>query len=608
MDRPQTVPLTAETIACWAEQQPDHIALLAEGRAPLSYAALVGQADHVRLALGANGITPSHRVALCIEDRPSLALCLVGLLFHGAAAIPIDPARPVAEVTSHLQALRADAVLCCTGESVSAKSAGTALGLPLIEFVRSDSDIAIHFDDVHTSDPPPNTELDPEGWALLLATSGTTGRKIVPRTQAAQAFNYDRKARWLGLGSADRCLNVMPLYLAQGINDGLMVPLYSGGSSIIASGTEPEAFFSCVDRFKPTWYTAVYTFYRAVLQQAAQYEDVVRNASFSFFQTGGMQFPLDDAAKFEALFDAPLISAYGMTETGWVACLPLPPKQRKAGTVGQQVIDEIRVIDDQGGDVPMGQPGEIVVRGPGVATGYLDSPAAEAESFMDGWFRTGDLGFFDADGFLTLVGRKKEIINRGSEKISPWEVEQVLSAHPNIEDIAVFGEPHESLGEIVAAAVIFKEDQGTASRQELTSYALDRLNRGKVPRQIYAVTKIPKGAGGKPQRALLAEELAKRNEKETQAGSASAAVRADPNVPLLEVPLTALWKSALGVDTIGRDDRFVELGGTDAIAAELVASVRAVFGVELESACLGGDSGTVANMAALIARAKAEIS
>ncbi len=592
---PQAFQALSETVAAWAQQAPERIALLGEGRDPLTYRRLVEQARRLSHALDAKGVTPAQRIAVCINDRPSMALCLVGLLFHGAPIIPLDPTSSANDVKSYLKALRAEVLVCGVGENLAAQAAGDELGLTVIELEKNEDEIGFRFDDDDLPSAHPNETHAPSDIALFLATSGTTGSKIVPRTQEELAANVGRLTKWLGLGPQDCCLNVMPLYLAHGIYEGVLAALYTGGSTIITSRSDTDSFYACLEAYQPTWYTAVYTFHRGVISQAAAHEDAIRRASLTFIRNGGMHFPPRDIEKIEALFNAPLIDTYGMTETGCIACAPLPPRDRKVGTVGLQVIEEIKMIDETGVEVAKGQTGEVVVRSPGVMKKYVDNPTADAEAFVDGWFRTGDLGFFDDEGYLTLVGRTKEMINRGAEKISPTDIERELARHPNVEDIVVFGVPHITLGQDVAAAIIFKDDQGVSSSENLRSFAFSRLKHSKVPRQLFPVTSIPRGPGGKPQRNILAEKLAAPG-KRSETGAADIDLQASPTT----IALLALWQSLLKTSDIGLDDDFFALGGDSLSAVQLIMSVQEDFNVELPLEIVSQDTNTVRRMAAAI--------
>jgi acyl-CoA synthetase (AMP-forming)/AMP-acid ligase II len=212
-------------------------------------------------------------------------------------------------------------------------------------------------------------------------------------------------------------------------------------------------------------------------------------------------------AQLERVFEVPVVEAYGMTEaTHQMASNPLPPGTRKPGTVGPSGGPEIRVVDETGTTVPLGAPGEIVIRGPNVMREYENNPKANADAFYDGWFRTGDQGVMDEDGYVAITGRLKEIINRGGEKISPREVDEIIMEHPAVHQCVTFAMPHEMLGEEVAAAIVLK--QGTeATDRELRDFASTRLAPFKVPRKILILTEIPVGATGKLQRIGLAQKL-----------------------------------------------------------------------------------------------------
>ena len=209
----------------------------------------------------------------------------------------------------------------------------------------------------------------------------------------------------------------------------------------------------------------------------------------------------------EETFNAPVIEAYGMTEAAHqMACNPLPPRARKPGTVGVAAGPEVSIIDKQGEHLPPGSIGEVVIRGPNVTFGYQNNPEANATEFTDGWFRTGDQGVMDADGYLRLTGRLKEIINRGGEKISPREVDEVLLDHPAVIQAVTFAMPHDKLGEEVATAIILREGIA-ATESEIRRFASKRLANFKVPRKVLFLDEIPKGSTGKLQRIGLAQKL-----------------------------------------------------------------------------------------------------
>jgi acyl-CoA synthetase (AMP-forming)/AMP-acid ligase II len=272
---------------------------------------------------------------------------------------------------------------------------------------------------------------------------------------------------------------------------------------VCTPGFDPFKFHRWLDELRPTYYTAVPTMHQMVLARAPQ----DRETSLRFVRSSSAALP---GAVFDGLhdrFDIPVIEAYGMTEASHqMTCNPLPPKAVKRGSVGVATGIEVAVLDAQNNVLPAGERGEIAIRGATVVDGYEKNPTANASAFTAGWFRTGDEGLLDEDGYLFLTGRLKEQINRGGEKISPVEIDEVLLRHPAVAEAVTFAVPHVTLGEDVGAAVVLTEGK-TATERELRAYLSEQLALFKVPRQIVFVAEIPKGATGKVQRIGLADRL-----------------------------------------------------------------------------------------------------
>jgi oxalate---CoA ligase len=266
-------------------------------------------------------------------------------------------------------------------------------------------------------------------------------------------------------------------------------------------------FFQLLQAADPSWYTAVPTMHQAILARASRNAEAVKFSRLRFIRSSSSSLPPPVMAELELVFDCPVIEAYGMTEAcHLMASNPLPPAARKAGTVGQAAGREVAIMDVAGTVLGRGESGEIVIRGANVFTAYENNPEANASAFSNGWFRTGDLGVLDAEGYLTISGRLKEIINRGGEKIAPREVDDVLQAHPAVDQIVTFALPHARLGEAVAAVVVLKEGL-SAEVSELRAFAAQSLAPFKVPSQIFIRDEIPRGATGKLQRIGLAQKL-----------------------------------------------------------------------------------------------------
>jgi acyl-CoA synthetase (AMP-forming)/AMP-acid ligase II len=349
---------------------------------------------------------------------------------------------------------------------------------------------------------------DPDHIALVLHTSGTTSRpKIVPLRQRNLVASAQHIARTLALTPADRSLVVMPLFHIHGLIGALLSSMYAGASVHCPPGFNALKFFGWLDEAKATWYSAVPTMHQTVLARAERNAEILARRKLRFIRSSSASLPPPVMKALEETFGCPVLESYGMTEaTHQMASNPLPPAARKPGTVGLAAGPEVAIMDTTGNLLPRGSTGEIVIRGPNVTAGYANNPKANAEAFTHGWFRTGDQGVMDADGYLSLTGRLKEIINRGGEKIAPREVDDVIMDHPAVAQVVTFGMPHEKLGEDVAAAVVLKEGQ-SVTEPELRDFIATKLANFKVPRKILFLAEIPKGATGKLQRIGLAAKL-----------------------------------------------------------------------------------------------------
>jgi acyl-CoA synthetase (AMP-forming)/AMP-acid ligase II len=299
----------------------------------------------------------------------------------------------------------------------------------------------------------------------------------------------------------------MPLFHIHGLIASLLAPLSAGSEVCCTPGFNALKFFGWMAEVKPTWYTAVPTMHQAILARASKNADVVAESRLRFVRSSSSALPPTVIAELERVFRAPVVEAYGMTEAAHqMASNPLPPRVRKPGTVGPNAGPQVRVVDERGNTLPPGATGEIVIRGENVTRGYENNSAANETAFIDGWFRTGDQGMMDADGYVSITGRLKEIINRGGEKISPREVDEIIMEHPAVHQCVTFGMPHEMLGEEVAAAIVLKEGAACESN-ELRQFAAVRLADFKVPKKILILKEIPVGATGKLQRIGLAQKL-----------------------------------------------------------------------------------------------------
>jgi acyl-CoA synthetase (AMP-forming)/AMP-acid ligase II len=484
----------------------------APGRPDLSYEGLRTHVDRTVARLNELGLGRGDRVAIVLPNGPEMASAFVSIA-AGATTAPLNPGYRKAEYDFYLADLGAKALILRAGSESEALESATGLGVPVIWLGVPDGAEAGVFELESDGGPVRGAAsspgaAEPDDVALVLHTSGTTSRpKIVPllhRNVCASARNIRTT---LLLGADDRCLNVMPLFHIHGLMAPVLSSLSAGAMVSCTEGFNALKFFSWLDEVGPTWYSAVPTMHQAILARASRNAEVVGRCNLRFIRSSSASLPPQVLRELEETFRAPVVEAYAMTEASHqMTCNPLPPGERKPGTVGPAAGPEVSVMDESGHHLEPGQVGEIVIRGPNVTPGYENNPEANAKAFTDGWFRTGDQGIMDEDRYVTLTGRLKEIINRGGEKISPKEVDEVLMDHPAIQQVVTFGVPHPKLGEEVAAAVVLREG-AEATPSGIRDFAAERLADFKVPRQIFVMDEIPKGPTGKLRRIGLAEQL-----------------------------------------------------------------------------------------------------
>jgi acyl-CoA synthetase (AMP-forming)/AMP-acid ligase II len=492
-----------------ANGRDDAAAIAAVDRPALTYAGLRRQVAATIAALRRFGIARNDPVAMVLPNGPEMASAFVGIA-AGATAAPLNPAYRSDEFDFYLTDLAARALILPAGADTPARAAAERHGVRLLELsVPSGAPGGVF----ELSAANPGAALGggpagPDDIALVLHTSGTTSRpKIVPLTQHNLCASANGIGRAIALSPADRCLNVMPLFHIHGLMAAVLATLAAGASVVCTPGFNALRFFGWLDELQPSWYTAVPTMHQAILARAARNPEIVARARLRLIRSSSASLPPQVMADLERLFRCPVIESYGMTEASHqMASNPLPPAARKPGTVGIAAGPEVAIMGTGGQLLPPGAVGEVVIRGPGVTQGYQNNQGANATAFTNGWFHTGDQGTLDRDGYLTITGRLKEIINRGGEKVAPLEVDNVLSAHPAVAQALTFAMPHTRLGEEVAAAIVLKEG-ASASEAEIRAFAAERLADFKVPRKLVFVDEIPKGATGKLQRIGLAERL-----------------------------------------------------------------------------------------------------
>jgi oxalate---CoA ligase len=489
----------------------DATALSEPGGVPLSYGALRELVADTVVALNARGIGINDRVAIVLDNGPAMAAAFLSIA-AGATAAPLNPAYRSEEFEFYLTDLRARLLVVGKDKDSPAVDVATRLGVPIVRLSvtpeRGAGSFVLEFPGEPSARPSEAQFAGAADIALVLHTSGTTSRpKIVPLSQQNVCTSARNVRESLALNGRDHGLCIMPLFHIHGLIAALLAPLSAGGAVCCSPGFNALKFFSWMGEARPTWYTAVPTMHQAILTRASKNAEVVSSNRLRFIRSSSSALPPTVIGELETLFGVPVIEAYGMTEAAHqMASNPLPPGARKPGTVGPSAGPSVRVVDEQGNTAAPGVRGEIVIRGPNVMSAYENNPTANADAFIDGWFRTGDQGTMDDDGYVSITGRLKEIINRGGEKISPREVDEIIMEHPAVHQCVTFAMPHDMLGEDVAAAVVLREG-GLADEKELRQFAAVRLADFKVPRKILILKEIPVGATGKLQRIGLAQKL-----------------------------------------------------------------------------------------------------
>jgi acyl-CoA synthetase (AMP-forming)/AMP-acid ligase II len=484
-------------------------ALSAPGRQPLIFGALRALIVDTVAALNGIGIGRNDRVAIVRPNGPEMAAAFIACA-SGVTSAPLNPAYRADEFEFYLSDLNAKALIVEAGSTSPAVEVARKLGVRIVELVPQPDAGAGAFT-LRLAPGPAVAHggfAQPDDVSMVLHTSGTTSRpKIVPLSQRNLAASAQNIRDTLKFRPDDCGLNIMPLFHIHGLIAGVMAPLAAGSQVFCTPGFNALKFFAWMDEAKPTWFTAVPTMHQAIASRAPKNLDIIKRHPLRFMRSSSSSMPPQVIREAEEIFGAPLVESYGMTEaTHQMASNPLPPGARKPGTVGVAAGPEVGIMAEDGTLLPRGDTGEIVIRGANVTAGYESNPKANAEAFQNGWFRTGDQGVMDAEGYISITGRLKEIINRGGEKVSPREVDEILMDHAAVAQVVCFGMPHPKLGEEVAACVVLREGQAVTER-ELQAFVAQRAADYKVPKKILFMDEIPKGATGKLQRIGLAQKL-----------------------------------------------------------------------------------------------------
>jgi acyl-CoA synthetase (AMP-forming)/AMP-acid ligase II/acyl carrier protein len=567
-------------LQCQAERFPDAPAILAPGRAALSYGRLYQHVEHIGRVLRAMGIGRHDRVAVELPNGPEMAVAILAVAAN-ASCVPINPAYQAEELDRYFADLRPRALITQADINSAAWRVALSRGIRIIELWRtSDAPAGLFTLTGEQVGAPFHEPVSSSDVAVLLMTSGTTSRpRIVPQTHANVCASIYSSVAAFALRESDRCLNILPLFHGHALINMVMASLAAGASVVCAPGYDINGFVPWLTSFQVTWYSAVPTIHQAILSQARDSRERLAGCRLRFIRSSSAPLSPNILMELESTFEAPVIESYAMTETTstLIASNPLPPRQRKARSVGVPVSLDVAIMDEGGSFLAQGQIGEIVVRGAGVMPGYDGDPMATQSAFAGDWFKTGDLGFFDGDGYLFLTGRSREIINRGGEKITPREIDEVLLEHPEVAEAATFAVPHPTLGEDVGSAVVLRQ-HGAATPEELRQFLIGRVAEFKVPRHVLIVRRLPRGPTGKLRRVDLAVELGLTGRMGRLQNFVAPRTR-------LESLLSERWADILQVERVGINDNFFALGGDSLLVAHVVAHIYNTLHLEINVSC-----------------------
>ena len=569
-----------DLLAYHARYTPSALAILAPGRRPLTYGRLYQHMADVVSTLHAMEVGRHDRIALLLPHGPEMAVAFLALV-AGATCVPLNPAYSAEEFDRYLTDLGANVLVFKAGMDSPARAVAQARGVRLIELspmLESEAGL-FTLASQHRRRAAPLELAQPHDVAVVLQSSGTTSRpKVVPLTHATICTWAQDVCDTLALGPSDRCLNVMPLFHGHGLLITTLASLIAGASLVCAPGFSASQFIDWIAAFRPTWYSASPTIHQAVVESAALHRDIIARYPLRFIRSSAAALPPQIFAALEQLFEAPVIEGYGMTEAHvQVSCNPLPPNQRKIGSVGVAVGLPIAIMDEKGTLLPAHHTGEVVVRGAGVPQDNPTHPTENPGASTPDWYRTGDLGYQDADGYLFITGRLKEMINRGGEKILPQEVDAILQDHPAVAQAVTFAIPHARLGEDIAAAVVLHRN-AKATTHDIRQFAATRLAAFKVPSQIYTVAELPQSPTGKVPRHRLAEQLGLTASHQAQEERDADFIL--PRTPDEEL-LAGLWAQVLDRQRVGMADDFFSLGGDSILVLQLLSRVRELLRVDL---------------------------
>jgi len=554
-----------------ADIRPDHPAVVFPGSAPLSYLQLRCLIDEIDIVLRMAGFGRSARIAIALPSGPHAALAIVAVACV-AVAVPLNPKQTLDEIHRCLAVLRPDAVLLQMGSDSAARRVAERNGLAILEGTPTKQGLlGLTIVAPPADNVAPGGEPEPDASAFILQSSGTTAdQKLIPFSHRNMLAAATRLQTWFKLTPQDRCLSAVPVYYSHGLKVTVFTPLLTGGTLAFPTNPSKLDYSEWFGTLRPTWYSAGPTLHRLIFDHAKFTPGAKTMHALRFVLSGGAPLPGDIQEGIQEVLGVPVLEHYGSSEAAQIAANLPAPGRSKLGTCGLPWPGTVIVVGEDGYQLPHGEPGEILVRGPTVMSGYLNAPELNHESFVNGWFKTGDIGSLDEEGFLKFCGRQKELINRGGEKIWPTEIDEALRRHPSVAEAAAFAVPHRRLGEDIAAAVVIRTGF-TASPIELRRYLSEQLVAFKVPRRIYVVDQLPHGTTGKVLRRKLSDTLG------TVVSPTPPATNSSNNIQLSS-QLVEIWRRILRSSSLAIDDDFFDNGGDSLLAVEFLSELECLIG------------------------------
>jgi len=557
-DKPITI---GDRLYHQAKRRPEAKALQAPDKKPLSYRGLWQVISEYEQVFSSAGLSRQGRLGVLVPMGREAAVAVFAAACY-TTTLPINPGLTVHEIKRLIQRFKLNGILLGRDMAQAPDVYGLARELDLCVFtVNREQSESAGAELARQGGKQEASAADNEKLAFVLPTSGTTAEpKIVPLSRRNIQVSAQNIIHSLELKESDNCLNVMPLHHVHGLLVATAV-FFSGGSLICTPEFSRQGFYVWLDKFRPTWYTAAAGIQENVISRASEFKDTISRQKLRLIRSSSAPLAKATTQKLERTFGAPVAESYGMTEAALqITSQPLPPQARKFGSAGKPAGPEVAIVDSQtGGFLAAGEIGEIVIKGENVIQGYEDAPEDNQKSFLDGWLRTGDLGYLDQDGFLFIQGRAKEMINKGGENISPREIDESLSAHPAVEQAVAFAYPHTTLGEDIGMAVVAKPGQ-SPDESDLKDFMRQQIANFKIPSLFYFTDNIPRTSAGKPKRVGLYEYCKQKQEKTGQEQPPDHIIK-------------GVWEEVLDTK-VGLDDNFFEAGGDSIKAREVIARLR----------------------------------